>query len=119
MTTTAVAITPSEYGDRILAKWLLMANGNDGTAIQYGSFSDRSVQVTGTFGAGGSVNIEGSNDGGTTWAVLTDPSGSDLTFTSTGLQAITELTDKIRPKVTAGDVTTSINVYLFMRGNQP
>lgn len=98
-------------------KWVNMANGDVGdTAVELGYYSDRSVQVTGTFGTGGSVSLKGSNDDGTTWATLTDPAGNAITFTSTGLKQILQLPHKIRPEVTAGDGTTSLTVWLFMQG---
>ena len=102
-------------------RWLALANGDTGgggvtgTLTELGNYSDRTVQVTGTFGAGGSVSIQGSNDGGTTWATLTDPQGVALTFTAAGLRQILELPFQIRPNVTAGDGTTSLNVYMMMR----
>lgn len=75
--------------------------------------SDKTVQVTGTFGAGGSVQIEGSNDGGATWHVLNDPQGTALVFTAAKTEAILENTQLIRPNVTAGDGTTLLNVLLI------
>ena len=96
-------------------RWLAMANGDTGAAIELGNYQDRSIQITGTFGAGGSVSLQGSNDGGTTWATLTDPAGNALTFTSAGLKQVLQITHKVRMTVTAGDGTTSLNAYLFMR----
>jgi hypothetical protein len=100
--------------------WLAVPNGNTGTPLlpeHAADYQDRTVQITGTFGTGGSVSIQGSNDGGTTWATLTDPLGNALTFTAAGMKQITELPEQIRPSVTAGDGTTSLNIYLFMRGD--
>lgn len=97
-------------------KWLAIANGNDGTPILINRMTDRSVQVTGTFGAGGTIVIEGSNDGGTTWSTLNDIQASALSFTSARLEGIAEVATLIRPRVTAGDGTTSLNVYLVAVG---
>lgn len=100
--------------------WLAMANGDTGTPLPPDAtcdYQDRTIQITGTFGAGGSLSFKGSNDGGTTWVTMTDPLGNALTFTSAGLKQITEMPEKVRPEVTAGDGTTSLNVYLFMRGD--
>ena len=69
------------------------------------------------FGAGGSLTIQGSNDGGTNWATLTDPVGNNLTFTTSGLRQVTELPAMLRPIVTAGDGTTALKVYMNKRGN--
>lgn len=105
-------------------KWLAIPNGNNGnpigaesTGVPYDQsvFADKSVQITGTFGAAGSIQLEGSNDQGTTWAILNDAFGNTLVFTSAGLKQITECVEQVRPRVTAGDGTTSLNCYLFMR----
>jgi hypothetical protein len=111
----SILASPSAFAQR--AVWTPLTTVNDvGAAVELHHFTDRSVQVVGTFGAGGSVSIEGSNDGGTTWKVLTDPQGNALTFTAAGLEAISEMTQKLRPHVTAGDGTTSLSIYVFSAG---
>lgn len=63
--------------------------------------------ATGTFGSGGSVQLEGSNDG-VNWFKL-----SPAALTAAGSFAalgVTEVPKYIRPNVTAGDGTTSITV---------
>ncbi len=98
------------------ATWPLLTTTNDvGSAIEYPAHSDRSVQVDGTFGAGGTVVIQGSNDG-TNWYTLNDPQGNALSFTSSKIEAVMEITQYIRPKVTAGDGTTSLTVTMLMSG---
>lgn len=117
MPTITHQLLPDPEIDTTRVLWENMANGDVGdTAVRLGHYADRSVQVVGTFGAGGSVSLKGSNDGGTTWATLTDPAGNAITFTSTGLKQILHLPHRIRPEVTAGDGTTSLDVYLFMKG---
>lgn len=116
-TKTAVFVADKELSVRRI-KWLAMANGDVGESVTLGAWQDRTIQITGTFGTGGSVTMKGSNDGGTTWVALTDPLGNALTFTSAGMKQITELPYEIRPEVTAGDGTTSLNAWLAMRGNQ-
>lgn len=92
--------------------WEGLANGDTGKPVGLATFPDRNVQVLGTFGAGGSVSIEGSNDGGTTWAVLKDAQGVALTFTAAGVGYVLANTELIRPNVTGGDVTTALDVIL-------
>lgn len=77
-------------------------------------FSDRSIIVTGTFGAGGTVLWEGSNDG-VTYVTLTDPQGNTLSITTAGAKAVTEAVIFARPRITAGDGTTSLSVAAFCR----
>src|SRR3990167_3495906 len=66
-------------------------------------YADRSVQVLGTFGAGGNLRVEGSNDDGTTYAALSDPQGNALNVTAAKVEAISEVTLLTRPFVSAGD----------------
>ena len=81
----------------------------------YMDYADRSVQVLGTFGAAGNLRVEGSNDGGTTYAVLSDPQGNALNVTAAKVEAITEVTLLTRPFVTAGDGTTDLDVAIVCR----
>lgn len=109
---THTEVTPS--GNVRLVTWTGLANGDDGAPVEWVDFADRCVQVTGTFGSGGSVTIQGSNDG-TNWATMADPQGNALTVTSAKLEQVLELPRYVRPIVTAGDGTTSLAVTLCMR----
>lgn len=114
MTTKAAAKEGIE-GGAYLATWTnLTTTDVDGEKVAYAGASDRTVQVVGTFGAGGTVVIEGSNDG-TNWATLTDPQGNALSFTAAKVETVMELTRYIRPRVTGGDGTTDLTVILLMR----
>jgi len=111
--TPNVSVNSKRYG------WSALANGDTGTVLTPELFADYreiSVQVLGTFGTGGSVSLQGSNDGGTTWANLLDPAGNALTFTAAGIKTLGVVAERIRPSVTAGDGTTELDVMLFMRG---
>jgi hypothetical protein len=102
-----------EEGEYSVISWANLANGDDGAPVQYTHFADRSVQVSGTFG-GATVHIEGSIDG-TNYEVLTDPQGNNLSLVAAKIEAITEATRYIRPRVSGGDGTTSINVAILVR----
>lgn len=97
-----------------LVTWSGLLNGDTGTRVSYTDFPDRTVQFLGTFGTGGSVSFEGSNDG-TNWVVLTDPQGNAITKTAAGIEAVTETPRYVRPSVTAGDGTTNLTVIMFAR----
>src|SRR5262245_37783298 len=99
-----------------LVKWVL-ANGDSGKPISGWTHSDRTIQIYGTFGVGGSVQPEGSNDfqsAGATFVQLRDPSGLSITLTSAGLKQILEHTYWIRPRCTAGDGTTALTVIMCL-----
>lgn len=99
-------------GQSVLVTWSGLLNGDTGAPVCLADFPDKSVQVKGTFGAGGSVSMEGSNDGGTTWAALHDPQGNALAQTAASVELIAEHTLLVRPNVTAGDGTTNLVVML-------
>ena len=95
--------------------WSTLTNGDDGTRITLPAHADRSVQIVGTFGAGGTLVLEGSNDG-TNYRTLTDFQDNALSFTSAGLESISQVVYYIRPRVTAGDGTTDLDVFLLLTG---
>lgn len=94
--------------------WETMLDGDTGLAVEMGASADKTMQITGTFGAGGSVNIEGSNDG-TNWEILEDADGGALTFTSADLQLIRDNPQFIRANCTAGDGTTDLDVTIVAK----
>jgi hypothetical protein len=95
-------------------QWTPLLNGDSGAPYAMPGFADRAVQIAGTFGAGGTVVIEGTIDG-TNYVTLNDPQGVALSKTGAALQEISQITRLIRPRVSAGDGTTSITVTLLAR----
>lgn len=91
-----------------------IGDGDTGTPIPFAEWADRSVQIVGTFGSGGTVAWEGSNDG-VTWATLSDPQGNAISKTGAALEQVAEITKWARPHVTAGDGTTDIDVHVVCR----
>ena len=94
--------------------WTALANGDDGQPVQFAQFADRTVQFTGTFGVGGTARFEGSNDG-VNWAPLTDPLGTTIDATGPRIKLAVESPAYVRPRITGGDGTTSINVSVLLK----
>lgn len=111
---TVNAVTTQPQRGTLQVSWEGLANGDNGNAQQIGQFGDKSVHVKGTFGTGGTCVIQGSNDGAT-WKTLTDPQGNALSFTAEAIEQILENVRYYRPNVTAGDGSTSLNVYIYGR----
>ena|SRR5437899_2316303 len=115
--------TVSEFPDGVrVVTWGPMANTDIGTPYAAPHRSDKSVQATGTFGVGGTVTIEGSNnpDSATAaFSTLHDPSVTTaLTLVSgaaTSLKQVLENTWFIRPNITGGDGTTSVTVRMLIQ----
>jgi hypothetical protein len=99
----------------VLVKWVGLTLGDDGAPFAGVHFPDRSVQAAGTFGAGGSVKLEGRLSADLGFVALTDPQGNDIDLASAKIEAVTELVQFIRPRITGGDGTTLINVYLLLK----
>lgn len=108
------------YSDRNLIvgneiyTWAAMAAGDDGAPAGVTGSGDRTVQIRGTFGAGGTVLIEGTLDMAN-WDTLRDPAGAPLSFSAAGIKTVLENVVAIRPRIATGDGTTSINVVIAVR----
>lgn len=112
MPTINYTTQPTGNSRSVVARWQNLTTGDDGQPIPFAQYTDKSVQVTGTFG-GATVVFEGSNDG-VTYAVLTDPQGNALNLTSPQIEMVAEATAWVRPRVTGGS-TPSINVHLLLK----
>lgn len=91
--------------------WAAILNGNQGDAVAE-DWTTAFFQVTGTIGAAGSIQMEGSNDG-VNWIKL-----SPAALVAVGLFAplgVNERPKFIRPNVTAGDGTTALTVTGFLK----
>jgi hypothetical protein len=115
--TAALSYSPNGNANGVLTTWSGLLNGDDGSPVEGVDFADRTMQVTGTFGTGGSVSLRGSNDG-VNYVVLTDPQGNAITKTAAGIEVIAEGPRYILPVVTAGDGTTALVVTIWARRNR-
>lgn len=106
-------LTTNIVGDTMRVTWPTMATGDVGSQVDAPEHLFKEVQVLGTFG-GATVTIEGSLDGGTTWATLNDPQGNALTFTSARLERVQESTARVRPSVAAGAASVTVVMILKM-----
>ncbi len=98
-------------------KWTGLLNGDDGSPyILAGKYADKNVMVIGTFGTGGSLAVEGTNEKtATTWLALNDQAGATIAITVAKVKQVLENTLQLRPHVTAGDGTTSLTCYIIIR----
>ena len=97
-------------GCRVIT-WAGLANGDTGAPLQMSSHPDKTVQLIGTLGTGGTLTLQGSNDG-TNWFTLSDAAGTDIVLTSLDGVTIMENPLYIRPNITAGDGSTLLSVIL-------
>lgn len=115
---TPTITKPTEDDSVQLVVWAGMANGDTGAPIKLPAHADRSVHISGTFGAGGTCVMQGSNNS-SSYVTLTDPQGNALSKTAEAVEVIEEVTLLTRPNVTAGDGTTAITVSMLLRRPNP
>ncbi|WP_375397309.1 hypothetical protein [uncultured Sphingomonas sp.] len=93
-------------------QWSGLLNGDDGAPAVMNGMELVSWQVFGTVGAGGSAQVEASNEATpTTWGLI----GAAATTAAMVFPADDIVARNIRPRVTAGDGTTSLTVIACFR----
>ena len=111
-------VRTSESGRTQRIIWSGLLNGDTGQVFSAPGAADMTVQVTGNFGGGSTIIMQG------TLEELTSPSnfftlrdGGDnlISFSAADAEMIAMVTAGIRPSVTAGDGTTDLTVILFVR----
>ena len=101
----------SPNNEVITATWaaLTFAGSDVGAPLRLACYGDKTFQVFGTLGVGGSVVIEGSNDT-FNWAPLSNRQGTAMAFTAGGFNTSQDKPVYVRPRITAGDGTTSLTI---------
>lgn len=115
--TPTVVNVPGD-GSVYLVTWAAMQNGDIGLPVgggdQFHDFVDRNVQLEGTLGAAGACTIEGSNSGNA-YATLNDFNNNALVMNALAVKSVRETPRFTRPRITAGDGTTSLTVSLLLK----
>lgn len=101
-------------GSVLVVHWSGLQNGDTGQAIQMAEWADRSIHVVGAFGTGGTLLFEGSNYG-SNYASLNDGFGTTISFTAAGLKSVAEISLYVRPRVSAGNAQTLLDVHMLVR----
>jgi len=99
--------------DNQMWTWTPITENDTAIATQFQGSGDRCFSVTGNFGAGGTVLLEGSNDD-TNYFGLKDASGTAISLTAAGIRQVLEGPKYIRPRVSAG-TGVSVTAILFVR----
>lgn len=111
----AVVTGPTDDGLYVI-EWAGLLNGDTGEPVRLPFYAgDKTVQVIGTFGVGGNINMEGSNadaPGASDWGQVHDAAVVLMALSTTVPFVIAETTMWVRPKVTAGDGTTDLTCII-------
>ena len=107
-----VVTTPHDGVNVKLIKWLALAANDTGQPFNVAAYSDKTVQLVGTFG--GNVLIEGSLDpDGAVYTTLADPQGNALSgIASVRIENILEHCYLLRPSAGAG--VSAVDVWLLL-----
>lgn len=107
-----------------VVKWIGLANGDTGVpfvAAEGATFlPDKTVHVKGTFGAGGTIVMQGGNDlDSPSYLTMTDIHGNAASYTAESLDVLSENPLAVRPSVSAGDETTDLDVIMSCYAVKP
>lgn len=111
MTVRSVQPTYNKYNNYTIVKWAGLLNGDTGEAFDCAGMFMEAQQVVGTAGAGFDMDLEFSlEDTPTNWVAVTN-----VAFAAAGFANFNNSSRWIRPNVTAGDGTTSVDLYIIFR----
>ena len=94
--------------------WALTTADPTGDVVEQPGASDRSVQVVATAAGGAVLVLEGSNDG-VNYQTLHDEIGVALSFSASGMHAIVENVQYIRPRLSTVGSGAVWSVYMVAR----
>lgn len=106
-----------ESGDIRVISFTGGATNDNSDPLGFAPWGDVCVQALGTFG-GATVTIQGSNDGGTTWATLNNAQGTVATFTAAGIKQIVERPLHMRAAITGGAGVSVSVIFVLRRAQQ-
>lgn len=105
-------------GSTIIVTWSPVTSADTCVAVRYPEFADRSIHVSGTFD-GATVQIQGSNNGGVSFATLADPTETTISISTERIRAILENTDYVKPVISGGGGAQSLTVSVLFHLTNP
>jgi len=98
-------------------KWTITSANPDGAPYPFaGNYPDKSVHAFGTWGAGGSLKLQGSNEvvaAPTNWYNLTDPQANEIALVADKIEQVLENANQVRPYLSAGTGVTLTVILLL------
>lgn len=116
MATVNYTITRHDDDSRTFTWTPLTETNADGQPLILSSAYDKTVQVYGTFGAGGTCIVEGTNESPGAFAqglTLEGLNNTALSYTAAGIEKIKENPVQLRPRVSAGTgVSLTVKIHV-------
>ena len=97
----AIKLSSENSGNVQIVTWTGLTTDDTGQPWRRNDYTDKCVTITGDFGSGATVTMQGSNDG-TNWFSLTDPQANAIAKTAAAMEQILENPVWIRPSVSGG-----------------
>jgi hypothetical protein len=114
---TVTDVSDKGNGASLRVVWTPVTEADTCQAWKLPEYSDKSIQVLGTFG-GATVVLNGSNDGGVTFAGLNVPAGTAISIASAAIKAVLENTEYVQP-VASGGTGQSLTIAMMFHLSQP
>ena len=116
---SVIPYVKTKKGTITFIKWADLENGDTGQPIHMPHSPDKTFQVYGVFGSGGSISLYGSNDLPTDASpiyFITHLTDLDhMTYAAADGNAVIDNPNMLRPGVTAGDGNTKLTAILCFR----
>lgn len=115
---TVTDVSAKADGSALLYVWSPVTSAGSDTCVaaMLPDHVDKSIHVSGTFG-GASVAVNGSNNGGASYAALNDPFGNVIAIAAEKIKAVRENTVYTQPAATGGSGQTLKISMLFLLRN--
>ncbi len=113
-------VTPVPLGSKFdppavsMFAWEHLRKLENGERLDASAYATIGLQIEGEFG-GGTVDIEGSNDG-VHWHAMIDTQDNHMKFSYPGMADVGQTSRYLRPVVAGGDETTDVTVLALCRG---
>lgn len=108
-------VSPRGDGSTLLVVWTPVTSAGADTCnpVSFPDHPDKSIHVSGTFGAG-SVALNGSNNNGASFAPLNSPNSTVIAITTETIKAVLENTQQVQP-VYSGATAGTISISMLFR----
>lgn len=110
-------ISDRANGSTFLVQWTPVTEADTCNPVSFPMHSDKSIHVSGTFG-GATVVLQGSNNSGTTYVGLRDPSSTAISMTADTIKAVLENTQLVKPSASGGS-SQSLTISMLFHLSHP
>lgn len=117
---TRVDVSPRGDGSAFLVTWTPVTSAGADTCnpVSLPDHPDKSIHSSGNFGGTGVVTLNGSNNGGVSFAALRTPASAAISHSAETINAVLENTVLVQPVLTGG-TAASVTIAMLFRMTNP